>query len=644
MRTRFPLAAPFAAALALLLAGAAPAGAQIKTDLGASVSAGSGASAAAGSSSLNNPAALPVPALNAGLSPSILAAAPAANLAPAARPEAASLPASALSAVPAASAASEDARPVPKAAAASAAAPPAPPGTPGAAAAAPPGAPPAYFVKALRDLGVSEDLTTRLTEFLATRHPGDQGAIYHGLGHSNEVAGYTARVVENANLSPARKILLIFSASLHDVDPERVPDTPARVAATVKYLDENAAASALVAEFSSRFGFTPAQVKALILATDFSPDPADMKARQEKFAAAAAEAFPGEDFGLVWGRRLAFVDQSSTYLDGVDTAKTRVEGLAHEIRAQLEAIGKGPGPTDAHILAGTGKFLDVLRQNPTFALLPAGLQKNFGAVESYFAARQTPEAWTAAAAPVAARAPPDVVAARQYVADIAGGIKLNERQVNALVEQFLEEEGIAPSSPRAEAVRRELLPSRVAAENQALAKLSPSLQRYRAVLLRMAAERKTTPAAIEAVLARRGVLNQIVGLRDEPFEHQAGLALQRDELERAVAGYPNNTQGDFMRGVASHMATASGKSVEEVARDGVFAYVDFNGASVRRASSGRDPDVRASQVVFYVTRRDGRWRIDGYRQNARTGRGDAELERNLISWLTAGGIPAPDFE
>ncbi|HXT00611.1 MAG TPA: hypothetical protein VN915_08055 [Elusimicrobiota bacterium] len=642
MRAPIPLAAT--AALAVLLAAFGPAAAQVKTDLGASAGAASGASAAAGVSALNVPSALPAASLGPALTPSLLSA-PAASLAPAARPDAAGLPASALAAVPAAAAAPEARREAPKAAAAAAAAaPPAGPSEPGAAAAAPPGAPPSYFVQALQDLGVSAELTTRLTAFLAARHPGDQDAIYHGLGHSREVADFTARVVQRADLPAARKVLLIFSASLHDVDPQRVPGTPARVAATIKYLDEDPAASALVAEFGSRYGFTPAQVGALIMGTDFSPDPAEMKARQQAFAFAAAAAFPGEDFGLVWGRRLAFVDQSSTYLGDAEGAKKRVEGLAHEIRAQLESMGKGPGPTDAMILAGTGKFLAVLRQNPDFAVLPADLQKRFEAVDSYFAAKQTPESWSAAAAPVPARAPPDVAAARDYVRGIAAGIKLDDRQTDALLAQFFEEHGIAPSSERAGAVRREIVPSRIAAEDESLAGLSPSLRSHRGVLLKLAADRKTTPAAIEAVLRRRGVLEALSRLGDAAFELQAEKALHRDELEGAVASYPSGAQGRFMREIAGHMATASGKSIEEVTRDGVFAYVDFAGPAVRRAAAGRDPDVKAYQVVFYVTRRDGRWRIDGYRQNRDTGRGDAELERNLKTWLVNGGVPARDLE
>jgi hypothetical protein len=221
---------------------------------------------------------------------------------------------------------------------------------------------------------------------------------------------------------------------------------------------------------------------------------------------------------------------------------------------------------------------------------------------------------------------------------------LTEKQTDALIEQFFEEEGIRPGSPRAEAVRRELLPGRAAADDASAAQLSPLLQARRGLLLRLARERKTTPAAIEAVLSRRGVLRQIAGLSDAAFERQADIALNRDELERAVSGYPQNKQGDFMRGLAGNMAAPSGKSVEEVARDGVFAYVDFSGPAVLRASTGRDPDVRASQVVFYVVREGGRWRIGGYRQNRSTGRVDSELVKSLKNWLISGGIPDTDLE
>ena len=263
------------------------------------------------------------------------------------------------------------------------------------------------FVATLRGLGVPEESTSRLLSFLAGRHPGDPERVYHGQGHSFEAADFAARVLESADLPAGRKVLLIFAASLHDVDPERVPETPARVSGTLAHLDGDPEARALVSDFGGRFGFTADQVKALVMGTDFSMDPAEMKAKQEAFVLVARKAFPGEDFGVEWGRHLAFVDQAATYLQGAALARRRVESLAHEIRTSLQAVGKEGGPSDAQMLAGTAQFLSTLRRNHDFQLLPADLQSRFQDVQAYFAERQTPEAWSDAAAPTPARGPPE---------------------------------------------------------------------------------------------------------------------------------------------------------------------------------------------------------------------------------------------
>ncbi|MFI5347658.1 MAG: HD domain-containing protein, partial [Elusimicrobiota bacterium] len=576
--------------------------------------------------------------------------APAARLAPAAQPAETALPASALRP----SAAPADAPQTPKTSPGRAAAPtPAPADAAGPRVAAADDKDGVLYADAmvlsgsLQSLGVPEELTSRLTRFLDSRHPGHQDRIYHGTGHSYEVANVTARMLEQYPLPASRKILLILAASLHDIDPARVADTPARVPATIKYLDEDSEARSLVSDFASRYGFTAEQVGALILATDFSPDAAEMLAKRQTFEFAAAATFPGEDFGKLWGLRLAYIDQASTYLAGPTFARNRVAGLAHEIRTGLDQIGKGPGPTDEQMLAGTAKFLTVLRQNPNFDILPPELKKRFETVSAYFERRQTPEAWAAPAAPAPARAPPaspELEAAKRYVNSIASGIQLTERQTDGLLAQFFEDRGIAPGSPQADAVRRQMLPGKVAAEDRAAAGLSPSLKKHRSVLLKIAADRGTSPAAIEAVLARRGVLSLFAGLDDATFHAQVERALDRNELEAAVSGYPDNAQGDFMRRLAGDMATPSGKSIEETSRSGVFAYVDFSGSGVSRASTGRDPDVSSVQMLFYVTRAAGRWKIGGYRQNKRTGRTDAELTRVLRQWLVAGGIPARDLE
>src|SRR5271170_699386 len=80
----------------------------------------------------------------------------------------------------------------------------------------------------LRKLGVSTHLCARLTAFLKTRHPGDQERIYHGLAHTNEVALLTAKMLHRWPKVPSdRKVLLVLSAALHDLDPDREPGTPA---------------------------------------------------------------------------------------------------------------------------------------------------------------------------------------------------------------------------------------------------------------------------------------------------------------------------------------------------------------------------------------------------------------------------------
>ena len=484
--------------------------------------------------------------------------------------------------------------------------------------AGPPAGPP-YFIQSLAKLGVPSALTARLEAFLASRHPGDQDKIYHGLGHSHEVADLAARIVGAQDLPAEKKIMLIFSAALHDVDPDRAVNTPARVSATLAHLDADDEARGLLLDYGAKYGFTAAQVKAMIMATDFAMDPAQMKEKQDAFAAAAKEAFPAEpEWALAWGRRLAFADQSSTYVGSLEGARKRVEGLAVEIRAQLEAIGKGPGPSDAVMLAGTAKFLTVLKQNPLFALLPAEQRHNFDAVHAYFEARQTPEAWAAASAPTAARAPPkspDLAAARRYINDIMGGVRApTDREADALLGDWLDEKGIPRDSKRAADVRLALVPGKAHAESDVAAKLDPALRRHAALLIRLAAEHKVTVSYVESVIVKRGLLQYLGDIPDARLEPQIEMALTNAELERAVSRYPDNEQGELMRSVAGVMGVKGGKSVEEVARDGVFLYADFNGVRFRRGYVSRDPDIQGHTIAFYITRKDGQWRVDGYRQ------------------------------
>lgn len=513
---------------------------------------------------------------------------------------------------------------------------------------------PAYAL-ALRRAGAPQALVERLDDWLVSRHPGEQDRLYHGLQHSRDVAGVAARLAESAGLSGPKAALVVFAASLHDVDPERAAGSPPSVEATVRYLARDEQARELLAAFSRACGFTPGQVLALIKATDFHPDPERLKALEADFERAARASFPGEEaWALDWGRRLALADKTAAYLGTPESSLAFVRGLAGEFRAAASAAaGRPSGPSDELVAAGTHGFLQPLRDSPDFARLPADLRERFDATLSYFKGIGTPEAARRAllalgSAP--ARGPPegdalrrDLDSARRYVAGIAGTTRLTERQRGALFEMWLEEQGIPAGSERARSVKAALLPAAAAADAAALADVPAGLRGHDASLLRLARETGSSPGAIAAELQKAGVVSDLAGLPAEVFERQAWQVMRRASLERAVRRYPDNAQGEFLRALASHIATPGGKSVEEVAREGAFAYVDFAGNRVLRARSGRDPDLRSPEVVFYITRREEKWRIDGYRQNRPAGRSDAELERRLRDWLIGGGIPAEDF-
>lgn len=192
----------------------------------------------------------------------------------------------------------------------------------------------ADFSAELRRHGVPERLCARLRGFLKARHPGDQEKIYHSLAHTQEVADLTARMLRSWPRVPSeRKVLLILAAALHDVDPHREPGTPARVDATLQYLQADADARALIAEFCDRFHFTPGQVAALIMATDYSSKPKEMQAKRKAFRRAHRYAFGDDPWIEEWGRRLAYWDQIATYLQNTpEVSRRRVAGLGRELR------------------------------------------------------------------------------------------------------------------------------------------------------------------------------------------------------------------------------------------------------------------------------------------------------------------------
>lgn len=640
---------------------ALPAGAQVKTNLGSTADA---SNAGQVGSSLNNGGVAPI-SLNAGSSPLSLSGALPSLSAPALSVGQGLAPSALIRNQPLA--ASSDQKPVKAVAAAASALPPNGPPNKGPAAAAPAGPPggPPHFIQALSGLGVPSSLTARLETFLASRHPGDQDKVYHGIGHSHEVADLTARIVADQTLSPEKKILLIFSAALHDVDPARVANTPARVFATLEHLDRDDEARGLLLDYGSRYGFTAAQVKALIMATDFDMNPAAMQAKQEAFAKAAVEAFPNEpDWAVTWGKRLAFADQSATYVGSISDAIKRVQGLALEIR------GKNPGPSDAVILAGSFKFLSVLKQNPLFAYLPADQRKNFDAVIAYFEARQTPDIWEKELAPAAARAPPvhpDVASAQAYIDGIFRGTgrKPTEREADSLIGDWAAEND--KSAKAVAAVRRAIIPTKAGADAAVVSKLQPSLKRYAVLILRIAAEHKTSVAFVENAIITRGLAGNLGSIPDDVRETQILQAMTAVELLNVKAALPRradppkaselkdhpnavfNEKGAVLAAVIDAILAKSGKSVEEVARDGAFLYADFSGSKLLHSIANRDPDGRIQEVRFYIVRKDGQWRISVTGQRAGARRSDSTYIELLQSWLTSPaedgtpGVPVSEF-
>jgi hypothetical protein len=239
----------------------------------------------------------------------------------------------------------------------------------------------ALLTRELRRLGVPAALVARLRAFLRARHPGRQDRLYHSLAHTHEVAALTARMLHSWPRVPkGRKVLIVLAAALHDIDPRRRAGTPARVSATLKHIRGDREARALLKELGSRFDFTPAQVSALILATDYSPHPDEMRGKRRAFEAAQRAAFGRDPWIRQWGRRLAYWDQIASYLETRELARRRVAGLARELRAL-----RGPGRVgDMNELSR--RFLARLRRDALFHYLPAGDRRRFDAVLKAFAA------------------------------------------------------------------------------------------------------------------------------------------------------------------------------------------------------------------------------------------------------------------
>lgn len=242
---------------------------------------------------------------------------------------------------------------------------------------------------------------------------------------------------------------------------------------------------------------------------------------------------------------------------------------------------------------------------------------------------------------------PDVLAARRYIRGIMGSRVPTQAETEVLLQDFLDLRGIDSGSARGQAVRQVLLASKLQAEAAAVATLAPKYKAVGPAILAAAKEYGVTPAHAVQAVEKRGLGGLLAGAASKD---QAGRILDsvlaRDRFDRFLARYPKNRQGDLMRDVASNILVRSGKSIEEVSRDGVFVYADFYGRTLTEASVGRDPDPQTPNVLFYVRFEDEKWRIDVYRQNR--GRGfpggsDASYVEAFQQWLISGGVPRSDF-
>ncbi len=511
-----------------------------------------------------------------------------------------------------------------------------------------------YFLHALVKLGAPQSVTEYLWSYLQQRHPGDQGKIYHSLRHSVEVAGMmTAMIEASGDALPARaKAALIVAAALHDVDPLRTPGTAPKVSETLRYLESDHPSQLMLWSVETAFGISRQQVLALIESTDFNPDAAAMAKLEEKAQASAAKAFDTGDqaWAQTWRLRLRLADKIASYVGSREYARRQALGLANEIRNGIAAATGKPAaqPTDEAILQGTPGFLAALKSDAHYGAVPADLRTSFESVVENFSQPAAAAAKPAVLPSVAARAPPDLLeSARRYVASIMGARKPTDRETEVLLEDFFAARKISPASAEGRRVRAALMPSLSAAQAQAAGLLDPALRRHAAAFLAASREYGLSPKNIQDILRARGKVGQVASLNNrDSVDDAIHAAVQNFRMDRTVLEYPDNAQGRFMRGLVSSIQVKTGKSVEEIARAGAFAYVNFWGRNVRDASSGRDPDPNEPDMLFYIEFHDGRFRIGGYRQNKRFRQGgpDSGWVDVLKDWLTAGGVPESHLE
>jgi len=159
---------------------------------------------------------------------------------------------------------------------------------------------------------------------------------------------------------------------------------------------------------------------------------------------------------------------------------------------------------------------------------------------------------------------------------------------------------------------------------------SPGFQDLSEIVLEAAREYSLTPVQVEEAVRRNRL--EVVMASKSRFRKYLFDALEREEMQALGASWPENRQAEFLRGLMQDIRVKSGKSVEEVARAGAFAYVRFSGAGVTEARSGRDPDHKYCDAIFYVLYEHGRFKVSLYG----TRRPVSSPEEGFKAWLLRG--------
>ncbi len=552
------------------------------------------------------------------------------------------------------------------------------------------------FTLSLREYGVPMPAVRKLYGILSKKetHPGKQDEIYHGQAHTERVADTLSAILADAPpdvINDKEKALLLVAAALHDVDPKRAPGTPARVAATLEFIDTDPEIGSLIEDLGLNSARGRGQLKTLIKFTDLNLNEA-ATAEIPRDATQMAD----ENFGPLAGRwselgqLLAYADRAATYVGTVKFAKQAVDGLAHEARS----VSGRATPTNETIQRGRAKFLAPIAADPFFWLLPEDMRGNFLDVLKYYRRLAGPsapaakpaakagfsgtvgESFSAALRPfeksgqtvrdAISRTEPSPAADRaltrgsaastrlskaaarflRYKRSMLGSIKPTPKMERDLLTVWMEESGIKPSSALGAGLLAKFYPAEAQKQSAAMAKVSPLYARSADLIVELGGKMGRTTPQVEALIAAYPEIQRIVAANQDEATTRSVIVsvLQRDRVERLTAGYPQNRQGDFLRSMGRDILAPSGKSIEEVTRSGAFAYVDFRGNDVMKVTTGRDPDNQSPDQVFYVTLEpDGRWTIGGYRKNTKRAGTDAEFIKMFKRWLVRGGIQESAF-